>query len=900
MEGKNCFRQRWSQEPLYSGGNISSLVVKEVRPGTEADLVDGNTTATADAATAVYIPKRSAVEDLTARGKKVFTKFEALVMSCGDEVNLVDAVTGERLAAYQTLLDDQVLNVTSVYVPSEGAAAAAPNAAPPGSYVAISTRSLQVIVFEVKQEVEIVTELVSKPKEKKEKAEKKTKEDGEEETDNAEEAEASEDDDGEDDEKIEVTRAAFTERFYLRQVQAWTASQHAVAMLLFSPCGSYLLTGSTVGNIKGWNVFHHHLTHNMTMAGGGFITSMALSSPISNAAVVAAAGGSATVLAKSAAAAAAAAAKKAKKPAAAAVAAAEGDDNATTDAAAASSSAWAAAAPAANANNTTAGTVPQFLAVGTAEGHVAVFNFATTKALFATTQPHVSPVDALVFVEGVMSSKAAAEGSNSNNNKARPIALQQEWRLVSAGRDRKCVSNVFTVDINDVRATASSSSDAATISEMTYATSSSGTLEEVRAVAFPEYSNCAAFEGSTKLHIGTIDGVVSTYALDGNGRLSHLHRSPKPRGAGNIENLDDELTIRCVVVAATRKALRTDDATTTADADADVAAAADEANNANEVEDTGLSCIYAADATFVVNHYTCRPGVKTITPTYTLVGHLDQILDIKLLDKPAIAAAAERARKRRDAFDGDAEDYDSYSSSSSSSSSSGSDNDDANEEDGETKVKKEKKPKRVRKLRVSGPIHNCRRLVITNTKVPRIFDGVGCVSTRYLEGHSDIVMCAALSADGAFLATGSKDKTVRVWDARTLRCLAIGKEASHGVRGHTNEITGLVFSARPTDSYHMLYSTGADETLCAWDPLDAITNPKAERVVSEVSTSAAHGGKPVELVVMAPATPSPPSTTALSTASPSPRTISSSPHARRIRLFRCGTSSARSSLRRLA
>jgi len=54
-----------------------------------------------------------------------------------------------------------------------------------------------------------------------------------------------------------------------------------------------------------------------------------------------------------------------------------------------------------------------------------------------------------------------------------------------------------------------------------------------------------------------------------------------------------------------------------------------------------------------------------------------------------------------------------------------------------------------------------------------------CQST--LSGHSDDVFSAAWSPDGTKLASGSKDKTVKIWNPATGECLWM-------VRGHTDYV----------------------------------------------------------------------------------------------------------------
>jgi hypothetical protein len=64
----------------------------------------------------------------------------------------------------------------------------------------------------------------------------------------------------------------------------------------------------------------------------------------------------------------------------------------------------------------------------------------------------------------------------------------------------------------------------------------------------------------------------------------------------------------------------------------------------------------------------------------------------------------------------------------------------------------------------------------------------------------------AFSPDGTRLASGSFDKTVRVWDAQT------GQEL-HTFRGHNNWVTTVAFSPDGT----RLVSGGVDHTVKVWD-----------------------------------------------------------------------------------
>jgi WD40 repeat protein len=76
-----------------------------------------------------------------------------------------------------------------------------------------------------------------------------------------------------------------------------------------------------------------------------------------------------------------------------------------------------------------------------------------------------------------------------------------------------------------------------------------------------------------------------------------------------------------------------------------------------------------------------------------------------------------------------------------------------------------------------------------------------------LQGHEGGVNCIAISADGAHIVSGSQDKTIRVWDART------GEAITGPIQGHSGPVLSVMFS--PDGA--RIVSGSLDKTICVWD-----------------------------------------------------------------------------------
>ncbi len=85
--------------------------------------------------------------------------------------------------------------------------------------------------------------------------------------------------------------------------------------------------------------------------------------------------------------------------------------------------------------------------------------------------------------------------------------------------------------------------------------------------------------------------------------------------------------------------------------------------------------------------------------------------------------------------------------------------------------------------------------------------GIGAAFlSRKLAGHTNAVCSVAVSPDGTWAVSGSRDKTVRIWDLNTGKCLAI-------LKGHLNQVNSVAIS--PNKKW--IFSGSSDKAIYIWD-----------------------------------------------------------------------------------
>ncbi len=94
----------------------------------------------------------------------------------------------------------------------------------------------------------------------------------------------------------------------------------------------------------------------------------------------------------------------------------------------------------------------------------------------------------------------------------------------------------------------------------------------------------------------------------------------------------------------------------------------------------------------------------------------------------------------------------------------------------------------------------------SNDKTIRVWDIKSLICLRILVGHTDTVNSVKLTPDGRMAVSGSSDKTLRVWNLENWNCLRI-------ISGHTDAIMGVSI----TPDGRRAVSVSLDKSLRIWD-----------------------------------------------------------------------------------
>lgn len=202
-----------------------------------------------------------------------------------------------------------------------------------------------------------------------------------------------------------------------------------------------------------------------------------------------------------------------------------------------------------------------YVVLGTVEGHVTVFDFVQKK-MIGHGRPHVQAVNALAITD-------------------------DHTHVISIARDRRLSFLEILPDSKE--------------------------LLERRAVVVKEHVSAAVFQDASTLHLGSMDGIVTTYRVHLTDPIQTVCRSLKPPASDAADHTEESL-VRSILVGGRPKGFLPTLCGFLVDAG-----------------QQGPSPLFVADAGFNIAKMVQPDDSNEYAMCQTLVGFLDQVLDIQVL-----------------------------------------------------------------------------------------------------------------------------------------------------------------------------------------------------------------------------------------------------------------------------
>lgn len=160
----------------------------------------------------------------------------------------------------------------------------------------------------------------------------------------------------------------------------------------------------------------------------------------------------------------------------------------------------------------------------------------------------------------------------------------------------------------------------------------------------------------------------------------------------------------------------------------------------------------------------------------------------------------------------------------------------------------------------TGLIQSRKVAVATNSSQVRIFE-LGTFSCSVLNGHTDTVLSLDVSPCGRYITSSGKDQTMRIWSVDTLKCLAVatGHTEAVGATGFSRKSVRFDVSGKAAKNGAGSFAVTAskDKTLKRWNlpgstVLDHIASSDEQIVELEAFCSTRAHEKDINIVAIAP------------------------------------------------